>query len=98
MPQPIPSGANVDHGTLPSWLAAGAPTRRGQPVAAVFFARVPVVVMRATHVRDARARSLLALVDGRRSVDAILEESSMPTEEGLAILEGLRERGVIALR
>ena len=46
---------------------------------------------------DTRAAFVLALVDGRNTVDAILDMSGMPVDEVKAILDRLARLGLIAL-
>ena len=64
--------------------------------------RVPVVTATMSKILlaelDHREGFLLSLVDGRSSIEALLDAAPMPAEEALAILEGLRASGLITIR
>jgi hypothetical protein len=74
------------------------PTRRA-PAA---LARVPAIAVSDVALRrlplDHRAGFLLSLIDGESTLETIVDESSLPADEALAILEDLYARGVIQLR
>ena len=46
---------------------------------------------------DSRAGFVLSLIDGRCTVEMILDMAGMPEDEAIAILDSLRELGVIEL-
>jgi hypothetical protein len=46
---------------------------------------------------DSRSGFVVSLLDGRTTVEELLDLSSMPVEETLAIVEDLRLRGIIQL-
>jgi hypothetical protein len=77
------------------------PTARPPIVAAPFLSRVPVVTMGDTEMRaqplDHRAGFLLSFVDGRETLETIVDASAMALDEVIAIVEDLRARGVITL-
>lgn len=62
---------------------------------------VPWVIVPFTRLRelalDHRAGFVLSLVDGRTSVEAIVDMAGMKEQEALAILERLLEDGVLEL-
>jgi hypothetical protein len=47
---------------------------------------------------DHREGFVLSLIDGRSSIDSVLDASPMPTHKTLRILEGLRERNLIEVK
>jgi hypothetical protein len=75
------------------------PTVREVRVGRSVFARVPVVIVGAAELRDARldgrAGFLLSLVDGSTSIEHLLDVSGMTSDEVLAVLEELRLRGIV---
>jgi hypothetical protein len=79
-----------------------ATTVRQVQAARPFFSTVPIVILAAEQLSqapiDARAGFILSLVDGRTSVEELLDISAMPAEETLALLDDLRLRGIIEFR
>jgi hypothetical protein len=63
--------------------------------------QVPNVIMQSDEIRwlalDHRAGFLLSCIDGRISVEEVLDVSGMPALDALRLLCDLRDRGVIAL-
>jgi len=73
------------------------PTRPAIPAAMAFFTRIPVVIGSLRASLDPRAASVVAWIDGRRTVDAVLHACALSTDDALAALEELRMRGIITL-
>jgi hypothetical protein len=63
--------------------------------------QIPVVIMPPEEVRflslDHRSGFLLSCIDGRMSIEEVLDVSTMPEVDALRILFDLRQQGVIAL-
>jgi hypothetical protein len=80
-------------------LGDSAPTRREIPAAVDFLTRVPRLTVPAAELTlqplDHRSGFLVSLVDGRSTVETILDLCAMPSDEALQILQGLIERGVV---
>jgi hypothetical protein len=78
------------------FTAASSDVRRVVPLAAV-----PWLI--ATHEQlltlplDSRAGFVLSLIDGRCTVEMILDIAGLPEDETIGILDNLRELGVIVL-
>jgi hypothetical protein len=81
--------------------AHGAATVRHVEVTGAFLRRVPRVILAREEVNasdlDHRDYFLLSLLDDRTTIEELLDICGMPTEEALALLEGLARRGVISL-
>jgi hypothetical protein len=71
------------------------------PPAANHLARVPRVAMKSRELSllplDHREGFLLSMIDGRTSIETILDVCAMPADEALQLLEGLADRGVIVI-
>jgi hypothetical protein len=76
-------------------------TQRELGVARDYFGRVPHVALPdaiLTHLPlGHREGFILSMIDGRTTIETILDVSAMPAEEALEILESLVERGVITI-
>ena len=74
-------------------------TLRQVVVARSLFATVPIVVRMPDGLRSAeldhRSGFLLSLIDGKTTVEELLDLSGMGAEETLALLEDLRVRGIV---
>jgi hypothetical protein len=61
--------------------------------------RIPIVVLADEKLRaaplDCRSGFIVSLLDGKTTVEELLDVSGMPVEETLAIVEDLRLRGII---
>ena len=83
-------------------MAPGAATIRQMRAARPFFSYIPIVVLEAERLRrapiDGRAGFIVALLDGKTTVEELLDISAMPAEETLALLEQLRSGGIIEFR
>ena len=77
-------------------------TIRQMRAARPFFSYVPIVVLDAERLCrvpiSGRAGFIVALVDGRTTVEELLDISAMSAEETLSLLEDLRLRGIIEFR
>ncbi len=82
--------------------ATEAPTRPELPAALAFFGRVPVLLTPMSQLAslplDHRAGFLVSLIDGTSSIESLLDACAMPAEEAIAILNGLLEQHIVALR
>lgn len=74
-------------------------TQREIPAAVDFFRRVPQLAVSPEELPllplDHREGFLVSRVDGRSTIETILDVCAMPAEEALQILESLVERGVL---
>ncbi len=80
-------------------------SRETQPTVAPapdHFARIPRLALKPRELAllplTHREGFLLAMIDGRSSIETILDVCAMPAEEALELLEGLVERGVVVVR
>jgi hypothetical protein len=76
-------------------------TQPSIPPAPNHLARVPRMAMNSRELSllplDHREGFLLSMIDGRTTVETILDVCAMPADEALQLLEGLAERGVIVI-
>ncbi len=97
---PDPSSPGFDAADGTAIVEAGG--RASQLPAMISSADVPRVLLSPAEIAqlalDHRAGFLLAYVDGRQSMEEILDVCAMPEADALAILERLCALGVIALR
>jgi hypothetical protein len=88
----------TDEGAEPSEPAS---TQREIPSAGDYFSRIPRLAVEAQHltllVLDHREGFVLSRVDGKSTIETILDVCAMPAEEALAIVESLVERGVLLI-
>jgi hypothetical protein len=87
--------ADDDRGTR------GAPTVRPREAAAEFLRRVPRVTLSREELHaadlDHREYFLVTRMDGATTVEDLLDICGMPSEEALALIEGLVQRGIIGV-
>jgi hypothetical protein len=80
--------------------AHGAPTVRQVEATGSFLSKRPRVVLSPIELNtadlDHRDYFLVSLLDSNTTVEELLDICGMPSEEALALLEGLARRGVIA--
>jgi hypothetical protein len=85
----------VDRGDEPP------PTQPEMAVAGDYFRRVPRLAITPRELTllplDHREGFILSRVDGTTTVETILDLCAMPSDEALAILESLVERGVLTM-
>jgi hypothetical protein len=78
-----------------------ASTQREIPAAGDFFRRVPRLAVSAQELAllplDHIEGFLVSRVDGRSTIETILDVCAMPADEALGILESLVERGVLII-
>jgi hypothetical protein len=81
-------------------VTSGPATVRQGRGARSLLCSIPVVAADKLHAAqlDARAASLVSLVDGLTTVEGLLELSAMSLDETLSLLKDLRQRGIIELR
>ena len=79
--------------------AHGAPTVRHLEVTAAFMKMVPRVTLSREELNaadlDHREYFLVTRMDGATTVEDLLDICGMPSEEALALVEGLLRRGII---
>jgi len=102
---PTDSSSDLDMGEPVSEVRSVTPkpaTGRQRRSTRSTLSDVPVLVAGADHLRaaqlDGRAGFVLSLIDGVTTVESILDLSGMPAPRTLAILEDLRQRGIVELR
>jgi hypothetical protein len=78
-----------------------ASTQRELPAAGDYFHRVPRLAVSARELAllplDHVEGFLVSRVDGKSTIETILDVCAMPADEALGILESLAERGVLAI-
>jgi hypothetical protein len=81
--------------------AHGTPTVRPVMVTVALLSRVPRVILSREELNaadlDHRDYFLVSLLDSRTTIEELFDICGMPSEEALALLEGLARRGVISL-
>jgi hypothetical protein len=84
-----------------SGFADPASTQRELPSAGDYFSRIPKLAVSADAMKllvlDHREGFLVSRVDGKSTIETILDVSAMSAEEALMILESLVERGVLVI-
>jgi hypothetical protein len=77
----------------------GAPTARQVVVTRAFLKMVPRVTLAREELNvaelDHRDYFLVSLMDGRTTLEELLDICGMPSEEALALIEGLVRRGIV---
>src|SRR5580658_5824943 len=76
-------------------------TQRELPAAGDYFSRIPKLAVGAGELKllviDHREGFLVSRVDGKSTIETILDVCAMPADEALEILESLVERGVLVI-
>jgi hypothetical protein len=82
-------------------LEDDAPTARQRVVTKEFLAMVPRLAIPPEEVHaselDHREYFLISLLDGVTTVENLIDICGMPSEEALALLDGLVRRGILGL-
>jgi hypothetical protein len=93
------SGERPSHVELRFEESEPASTQREIPSASDYFQRIPRIAVDARELTllqlDHREGFLVSRVDGRSTIETILDVCAMPADEALEILESLAERGVL---
>jgi hypothetical protein len=81
--------------------AHGAPTARKLEVSDSYLSKIPKILLSPQEVNaadlDHREYFLLSLLDGMTSIENLLDICGMPSEEALALFDGLVRRGIVGL-
>jgi hypothetical protein len=82
-------------------LGGDAPTARQRVVTREFLATIPHLAIPPEELHaaelDHREYFLISLLDGRTSIETLIDICGMPSEEALALLDGLVRRGILGL-
>ncbi len=80
----------------------GSPTARQLAVTKELLATVPHLAIPSEEVHaselDHREYFLISLLDGVTTIENLIDICGMPSEEALALLDGLVRRGILALK